>query len=44
MIVTTDHGAGDADPTGWKSHGAHIQGSERIWIAVIGPDTAPGPP
>ena len=40
MIVTTDHGRGDA-PTGWKSHGAHIKGSERIWIAVIGPDTAP---
>jgi type I phosphodiesterase/nucleotide pyrophosphatase len=40
MIVTTDHGRGDA-PAGWKSHGAHIKGSERIWIAVIGPDTAP---
>ena len=43
MIVTTDHGRGDA-PTGWKSHGAHIKGSERIWIAVIGPDTAPRSP
>jgi hypothetical protein len=43
MIVTTDHGRGDA-PTGWKSHGAHIPGSERIWIAVIGPDTVPRSP
>ncbi len=40
MIVTTDHGRGDA-PTGWKSHGAQIKGSERIWVAVIGPDTPP---
>jgi hypothetical protein len=38
MIVTTDHGRGDA-PVEWKSHGAKIRGSERIWIAVIGPDT-----
>ncbi len=38
MIVTTDHGRGDA-PVEWKSHGAKIKGSERIWIAVIGPDT-----
>lgn len=40
MIVTTDHGRGNA-PLEWKSHGAGIQGSDRIWIAVIGPDTAP---
>jgi hypothetical protein len=41
LIVTTDHGRGDA-PVEWKSHGAKIKGSDRIWIAVIGPDTAPG--
>jgi hypothetical protein len=40
MIVTTDHGRGNA-PVEWRSHGAGIQGSDRIWIAVIGPDTAP---
>lgn len=38
MIVTTDHGRGDA-PVEWKSHGAGIDGSDKIWIAVIGPDT-----
>jgi hypothetical protein len=38
MIVTTDHGRGNA-PQGWKDHGAEVAGSERIWIAVIGPDT-----
>jgi Type I phosphodiesterase / nucleotide pyrophosphatase len=40
MIVTTDHGRGNA-PVEWKSHGADIAGSDKIWIAVIGPDTKP---
>ncbi len=38
LIVTTDHGRGNA-PVEWKSHGAKIKGSERIWIGVLGPDT-----
>jgi hypothetical protein len=38
MIVTTDHGRGNA-PVQWKSHGASIEGSDKIWIAVMGPDT-----
>jgi Sulfatase len=38
MIVTTDHGRGNA-PDEWKHHGKKIAGSERIWIAIIGPDT-----
>jgi arylsulfatase A-like enzyme len=38
LIVTTDHGRGEA-PAGWKSHGASINGSESIWIGVLGPDT-----
>jgi hypothetical protein len=25
----------------WKDHGTGQKGSENIWIAVIGPDTAP---
>lgn len=40
MIVTTDHGRGDA-PVEWKSHGAKVKGSEAIWVGVIGPDTPP---
>jgi hypothetical protein len=43
ILVTTDHGRGDA-PVDWKSHGANIQGSDRIWMAVMGPDTAPRRP
>ena len=38
MIVTTDHGRGNA-PVEWKNHGAKVAGSDKIWIAVIGPDT-----
>ncbi len=38
MIVTTDHGRGDP-PRGWKSHGAKVEGSDAIWLGVIGPDT-----
>jgi hypothetical protein len=38
LIVSTDHGRGNA-PLDWKNHGATTRGSERIWIAVIGPDT-----
>jgi hypothetical protein len=38
LVITTDHGRGDTRD-GWKSHGAEHAGSERIWIAVMGPDT-----
>jgi len=40
LILTTDHGRGDA-PEEWKHHGAKIQGAERIWVGVLGPDTPP---
>jgi hypothetical protein len=38
MLVTTDHGRGDA-PNGWRNHGVTTAGSEKIWVAVLGPDT-----
>jgi hypothetical protein len=40
FIITTDHGRGSGLEQ-WKEHGVEQQGSENIWIAVIGPDTAP---
>ena len=40
FIITTDHGRG-GDPVEWKEHGIEQQGSENIWIAVLGPDTPP---
>ncbi len=38
LVVTTDHGRGDGRE-GWKNHGIDLPGSERVWSAVIGPDT-----
>lgn len=35
FLITTDHGRGDGRE-GWKSHGATLSGSERIWIAAFG--------
>ncbi|MFO0975222.1 MAG: alkaline phosphatase family protein [Planctomycetaceae bacterium] len=40
LIVTTDHGRGD-NRVDWKSHGEKVEGSEFIWMAVMGPDTKP---
>jgi len=40
FIITTDHGRGSG-PTEWKEHGVEEKGSENIWIALMGPDTAP---
>jgi len=40
FILTTDHGRGSG-PVEWKEHGVKEKGSEDIWIAVLGPDTAP---
>ena len=40
FIITTDHGRGSG-PVEWKEHGIEQKGSENIWIAVLGPDTAP---
>ncbi|HEY6823563.1 MAG TPA: alkaline phosphatase family protein, partial [Steroidobacteraceae bacterium] len=39
FIITTDHGRGSG-PVDWKEHGVEQKGSENIWIAVLGPDTA----
>jgi hypothetical protein len=40
FIITTDHGRGGG-LTEWKEHGVEEKGSENVWIAVMGPDTAP---
>jgi hypothetical protein len=39
FILTTDHGRGSG-LVEWKEHGVEEKGSENIWIAVMGPDTA----
>lgn len=38
LILSTDHGRGEAGG-GWKSHAASIPGSEKTWMAFMGPDT-----
>jgi hypothetical protein len=40
FILTCDHGRGSG-LVEWKEHGVEQKGSENIWIAVMGPDTAP---
>ncbi len=39
LIITTDHGRGDADKSQWTSHGQKVPDCGEIWIAAIGPDT-----
>jgi hypothetical protein len=38
LIITTDHGRGRT-ARDWVDHDTGIQGSQDIWIAIIGPDT-----
>jgi len=40
LIISTDHGRGGGLKE-WQEHGAKYQGSDAIWIGVIGPDTPP---
>ncbi|MEX0734135.1 MAG: hypothetical protein WD944_01115 [Steroidobacteraceae bacterium] len=38
LVITTDHGRGRT-AADWAEHDAGIEGSQDIWIAIIGPDT-----
>jgi hypothetical protein len=38
LILTTDHGRGTT-PRDWAEHDRGIEGSQDVWIAIIGPDT-----
>jgi hypothetical protein len=35
LLVTTDHGRGRGDD--WTKHGKDVPGSDRIWLAALGP-------
>jgi len=39
FIITCDHGRGSGAE--WRNHGAKVDGAEKVWLAVIGPDTRP---
>jgi len=41
LLITTDHGRGDKVKDEWKHHGQKITDAGQIWIAALGPDTAP---
>jgi hypothetical protein len=43
LVLTTDHGRGDTRED-WKNHGRDTPGCDRIWIAVLGPDTPASAP
>ena len=38
LVLTTDHGRGEG-LSEWRDHGEKTPASDRIWIAVLGPDT-----
>ncbi len=38
LIITADHGRGRT-PKDWAEHGREQDGSQDIWLAIIGPDT-----
>jgi hypothetical protein len=38
LLITTDHGRG-ITPKDWAEHDAGIEGSQEIWIAILGPET-----
>jgi hypothetical protein len=38
LIVTSDHGRGSTLDD-WSSHGAKVPGADKIWMAILGPDT-----
>jgi hypothetical protein len=40
LIVTSDHGRGSTVKD-WSDHGRNVEGADKIWLAAIGPDTAP---
>jgi len=40
FIISADHGRGSG-LTGWKDHGRKVEGAEGIFLAVLGPDSAP---
>lgn len=41
LIITVDHGRGNAEPNDWHSHNRKMPGSDEIWMAVVGPQTPP---
>lgn len=41
LLITTDHGRGDAVKSEWTSHGQKVLDASQIWFSVIGPRVKP---
>ncbi len=41
LIITTDHGRGEAREGRWKHHGEETTESNQLWMAAIGPSITP---
>lgn len=41
LLITTDHGRGDAVKSEWTSHGQKVLDASQIWFTVIGPKVKP---
>jgi hypothetical protein len=39
LVITVDHGRGDGAQ--WTDHNDKTEGADRVWFAVLGPDTPP---
>ncbi len=39
LVITVDHGRGDG--AAWTDHNDKTVGADKVWFAVLGPDTAP---
>ena len=40
LMISTDHGRGEGDK--WTNHGSSVVDADRVWLAVMGPDTPAG--
>lgn len=41
LIISTDHGRGEAKGQNWKHHGRKTEGSSEMWMAAIGASVKP---
>jgi bisphosphoglycerate-independent phosphoglycerate mutase (AlkP superfamily) len=41
LLILCDHGRGDKVKKEWTSHGEKIEGSDQIWLAMLGAGIAP---
>lgn len=39
FVIACDHGRGDGPE--WRNHGETVAGADKVWLAVLGPDTRP---